>query len=88
MKTVTIPEQLTEPMMKAWIEAKKKTPYIHRRKMDKSGYEIVRQDNTDWREVIDDPITVIAEYPTSEEAEHHYDRLVIQWIWSAVINKA
>lgn len=52
-------EQPTEEMLAAM--SQDETPFICRRKIDKSGYEVARMDNEDWRECISEEQTVVFE---------------------------
>lgn len=51
-------EQPTDEMRAAM---ESDTPFVWRRKLDKNGYEVIRQNSPDWREVISDDITVVFE---------------------------
>lgn len=63
-------------------------PYIFRRKMDKSGYEIVEQKHPDWREVIAEPMERVFESASSDEAEAVFEKLIAAYRWSAAIRAA
>jgi hypothetical protein len=72
-----VPMEATEGMFEALLDDQ--TPFICRRKMDKSGYEIVEQKNPEWRDVVADPMDVVAEFYDSEEAWAEHARLEIKW---------
>ena len=59
------------------------SPFIARRRMDKSGYEVVQMMNDDWREVItNDPPKHCGYFATYEDAETAQRRLHVRWVLS------
>jgi hypothetical protein len=76
----------TKGMVEALIDDQ--TPFICRRKMDKSGYEIVEQKNPDWRDVVADPMEVVAEFYNSDEAWAEHARIEAKWKFHAAIQAA
>lgn len=81
-KTVEVPIQPTDAMREAMTG---QTPYLSRRKMDKSGYEVIRQDHPEWRDVVAEPMTVVAEYSNGEEAAEHCERLAFEWRYAEML---
>lgn len=82
---VQIPVHPTDAMREAMMG---ETPYLARRKMDKSGYEVIRQDHPEWRNVIAEPMTVVAEYSSGDEAEEHCERLAFEWRYAEMLKAA
>lgn len=83
---VRVPREPTEAMIRPLFE--EEYPYILRRnKMYDDGkiHEIVRQDHPDWREVVADPMTVIARYSNFDEAETHFTKLVYEYRYAAML---
>lgn len=60
------------------------TPFGSRRAIDKSCFEVYYLDYPDWREVIRD-VTIIARYPSDEEADAHALKLQKQWAARAAL---
>lgn len=58
------------------------SPFVARRKIDKSGYEVVEQTNEDWREVIgtDDDFKHWCDFTTFEEAQVIQRRFHVRWV--------
>ena len=58
------------------------SPFIARRKMDKSAYEVVQQTNADWREVIgnNNDFKHHGDFPTAEAARTAMQRLHVRWV--------
>ena len=58
------------------------SPFIARRKMDKSAYEVVQQTNDDWREVIgnDDDFKHHGDFRTADEARAAMQQLHVRWV--------
>ncbi len=78
-------EQPSEEMFVAMCQGE--TPFIERRKMDKSGYEVVRADNADWREVISSEQTVVFE-GTFEDAREFRARCEFYWRFNQMLQIA
>ena len=58
------------------------SPFVARRKIDKSAYEVVQQTNDDWREVIgtDEDFKHWGDFETFEEAQTMMQRLHVRWV--------
>jgi hypothetical protein len=78
-------EQPTEEMLDAM--SQDETPFVCRRKMDKSGYEVVRADNVDWREVISDEQTVVFE-GSSDESQAYCRSATLHWRYGEMMRIA
>jgi hypothetical protein len=57
------------------------SPFIARRRMDKSCYEVVEQTNEDWRECMRSVVSH-GNYATAEEADIIARRLHVRWVLS------
>jgi hypothetical protein len=61
------------------------SPFVCRRKMDKSAYEIVENTAPEWRTLIPNEGWVAhGEFPDSERAWKAHAQLVAQWKWRAI----
>ena len=58
------------------------SPFVARRTIDKTRYEVVQQTNDDWREVIgtDDDFKHHGYYQTHDEATTAQRRLHVRWV--------
>lgn len=63
-----------------------RSPFIARRKMDKSGYEVVQMINADWREAVgvDDDFRHCGDFATDLEALTAKRRLHVRWVLLAL----
>jgi hypothetical protein len=61
-----------------------RTPFIHRRKADKSGYEVVRMDSADWRSGVSEKQTVVFD-GGDEESLTFYHRVTFRWRYNEML---
>jgi len=78
------PCSLSSAALKAWLECEKDTPFFCRRSIDKSGYEVGKQTNDDWRECISEDRIFFGRFATEEEAQAVYDEHRIKWMWEEI----
>jgi hypothetical protein len=78
-------EQPNEDMFEAM---RAETPFVSRRKIDKSGYEVVRADNADWREVISGEERTVVFEGSKEDAEEFRDRCEFYWRFNEMLQIA
>lgn len=62
------------------LQNKLKSPFIYRRKLDKSAWEVVSQINEDWDECISNDIIKICDFKTLEDAEDYWSYCVSRWV--------
>ncbi len=80
------PAPVAQPLTDEQIEAIfGDSPFIARRKMDKSAYEVVQQTNIDWRDCIgtEDDFKHHGEFATESEARVARQRLHVRWLLEA-----
>lgn len=80
--------RLENPSLEMRAALADETPYQWRRKNDKSGYEVVRMDNADWREVISDEQTVVFESLVSDEARGYCEQIQFSHRYAAMLQIA
>lgn len=58
------------------------SPFIARRKIDKSGYEVRQQTNPDWRDVIgtNEDFVHHGDFDSQEAADKAMRRLHVRWV--------
>lgn len=79
-------EQPSDAMVEAI--ADDETPFIRRRKADKSGYEVMELKNDDWREVISNDMERVGNFATHAESDEFYSRCVARYKFIAAIKVA
>jgi hypothetical protein len=81
--------RLSEPTESMLEAMSGEAPYIWRRKMDKSGYEVVYLgDNPDWRTVIAEPQVTVFETRDSAEATERCEKLQREWRYHEMMRVA
>jgi hypothetical protein len=58
------------------------SPFVARRTMDKSRYEVVQQTNSDWRDVVgtNEDFKHCGYFKTSEKADIARQRMHVRWV--------
>lgn len=59
------------------------SPFVARRTLDKSKYEVIQALNDDWREVISDERKHCGYFSSYEDAEAARRRLHVRWVLAA-----
>ena len=62
------------------------SPFVARRKIDKSGYEVLQQTNEDWLDTVgtDEDFQHCGDFQTEEEAVTVQQRLHVRWVLRGV----